>query len=119
MFIIIIWGTRTRCVSLGSAVIMDCPHCHNRVWFTLYRWRKYFHLYFLPVCTLAQRSFLSCAICSHAIDLNKDGDAAAAELASSAARVRAGAEDQSSYQVRADGLLRNLAAEPAELRAAA
>jgi hypothetical protein len=63
------WGRVTK-KQYGPTMAVKCPHCENDTWLELYRYRKWFTLFFIPVFPYSSTHFLSCNVCSRGVELN-------------------------------------------------
>jgi hypothetical protein len=67
--IILGWGRVTK-KQYGPTMAIQCPNCGNDTWLQLYRYRKWFTLFFIPVFPYSSTHSLSCSVCSQGVELN-------------------------------------------------
>ncbi|NNN22296.1 MAG: zinc-ribbon domain-containing protein [Acidimicrobiales bacterium] len=60
---LIIFGFRSK-VSQIIVMVFHCPSCNNQVANPLYRIRRYFTLFFLPVFPVSTKYTLVCTMCN-------------------------------------------------------
>ena len=65
------WGHTTKKLH-GPTMAMTCPNCNNDTWFQLWRYRKWFTLFFIPLIPYSTTHFLSCGVCSQGMELKGD-----------------------------------------------
>lgn len=63
------WGHVTK-KHYGPTMALKCPNCNNDTWLQLYRYRKWFTLFFIPVIPYSSTHFLSCTVCSQGVELD-------------------------------------------------
>jgi len=80
---IIIWGTRASKKILGDTAVYSCNNCNNANPHQIVRVMKWFTLFWIPIFPFSIKHFITCPICSHDVQINKDQ--AAAELAKTSA----------------------------------
>lgn len=62
------WGHVTKKQN-GPTMTMKCPNCNNNTWFQLWRHRKWFTLFFIPLIPYSTTHFLSCGVCFQGVEL--------------------------------------------------
>jgi hypothetical protein len=62
------WG-RVANKKYGATVVTKCPNCNNDTWLQLYRHRKWFTLFFIPVIPYSSKHLLLCEVCSQGVEL--------------------------------------------------
>lgn len=65
------WGHVTKKL-YGPTMAIRCPTCNNDTWLQLYRYRKWFTLFFIPVIPYSSAHFLSCSVCSQGVELSDE-----------------------------------------------
>ena len=65
------WG-RVTTKEYGPTMAVECPNCDNDTWLHLYRQRKWFTLFFIPVIPYSSKHLLLCEVCSQGIELKGD-----------------------------------------------
>lgn len=61
---IVIWGSRTRIIELGTGYFF-CPRCNTKRWYVHKRAARYFTLYFIPLFqTRNLGEYIECGHCN-------------------------------------------------------
>ena len=76
----IIFGRKVRDKDYGPSYPQNCPHCDNEVYFHAYKWRSWFHIFWIPLIPWRAHRELVCPICQSRIDLEKSAFKVAKEL---------------------------------------
>lgn len=90
----IIFGNKLRSKEYGEAYLGYCPHCDNDVWWHAVKFRKWFHIYWIPLIPHSADRVLVCPICGSEAGLTKEQFATATELADRVAAYRDGDESE-------------------------
>jgi len=77
----IIFGLKRRDKDHGAAVPAHCEHCRNDVLLHPYGWRKWFHIFWIPLIPLRATRTLACPVCQIVIDVDSETYDDAIELA--------------------------------------
>lgn len=83
-----IFGTKTRDKEHGPAYPGHCPHCDNEVWWHLYEWRKWHHVFWIPLIPGAKTRCFLCPICGSHAELEASEFTEAQSLTSKVERYR-------------------------------
>lgn len=69
----IIWGTKnTEKVYGYSQRSYQCGHCNNVSKYKIFRRRKWFALYWIPMIPMSSEYFISCPICNWGKQITKE-----------------------------------------------
>lgn len=86
MFVIFGWGSGST-KDLGPSLLIDCPNCHNKGYWHLYKTKRWFSLFFIPLFSYESNYQLLCETCSRGINLHGNEVEAALKLNEEAAKV--------------------------------
>lgn len=68
----IIWGTKTTEKTLGnSQQVYQCGHCNNASNYRIFRRRKWFALFWIPMIPLSTKYYISCPVCNYGREITK------------------------------------------------
>lgn len=68
----IIWGTKSFEKVLGySQMSYQCGHCNNASQYKIFRRRKWFTLFWIPIIPLGSHYFIACPICNYGREIKK------------------------------------------------
>ena len=71
----------------GPTLLIDCPNCHNKGYWHLYKSKMWFSLFFVPIIPYESLFRLLCETCSSGIELNGGEVEAALNLNQEAVKV--------------------------------
>lgn len=76
----IIFGRKVREKDYGPSYPLNCPHCDNEVYYHAYKWRSWFHIFWIPLIPWTSHKELVCPICQAGFELERSAFKAAEEL---------------------------------------
>lgn len=94
--------SKTTTKHFGHTVAVHCPNCGNEMWMSLYRHRKWFTLFFIPLIPFRSEHFLLCSVCSHSVLLTGERIGQARQLNEWTKGYLEGAIDEPAYQCKAE-----------------
>lgn len=69
---LIIWGTKGFEKTLGTlASVWKCEHCQNESHYRVFRVRRWFTLFWIPIFPIGSKFFVTCPICNYGKKLKK------------------------------------------------
>lgn len=80
----IIFGFKNRDKEYGPAYPAYCGNCDNFEYLHVYKWRTWFHIFWIPLVPLTATRTLVCPICQVYMELERPAFKAAIELADTA-----------------------------------
>jgi len=67
----IIFGRKVRDKDYGPSYPFHCPRCDNGVYYHAYKWRSWFHIFWIPLIPWFSHKELVCPICQAGIELDR------------------------------------------------
>lgn len=69
----IIWGTRTMDKTMGYTLQQyQCGRCNNASNYRIFRRRKWFTLFWIPIFPYSSKYYTTCPICNYGRELQKE-----------------------------------------------
>lgn len=69
----IVWGTKGMEKILGNSQrSYQCQHCNNVSNYKIFRRRKWFTLFWIPIFPYSSQYFIACPICNYGAKISKD-----------------------------------------------
>lgn len=69
----IIWGTKSIDKTLGNSQrAYQCGHCNNVTNYRIFRRRKWFTLFWIPIFPFSSKYFIACPVCNYGQQISKD-----------------------------------------------
>lgn len=70
---IIIWGSRVMDKTLGySGIRYQCSNCNNASQYRIFRRRKWFTLFWIPIFPFSSEYYICCPICNFGQKISKE-----------------------------------------------
>lgn len=106
-FIIFGWPKRTK--EHGPTMPEHCGNCDNQVYFSLFKARRWFSLYFIPVLPLSRAErFLMCSVCGAGYEIDRTEWKRLKSFTSVTKAFEAGEVDEVEYLVELDAVTAEL-----------
>lgn len=68
----IIFGRKVRDKDYGKAYPFHCPRCDNDVFYHAFKWRSWFHIFWIPLIPWKAHREIVCPICNGGFEVSKD-----------------------------------------------
>ncbi|MBP1987221.1 zinc-ribbon domain-containing protein [Halolamina salifodinae] len=98
----IIFGRKVRDKDYGEAYPIHCPNCDNDVYYHAFKWRSWFHIFWIPLIPWTANREVVCPICNAGFEVSKSAFKEAKELVDPTESYRRGnlSDKEYAYDVR-------------------
>lgn len=96
----IIFGIKQRTKDYGAAYPGHCGRCRNDTYLHPFKWRSWFHLFWVPLIPWTAHRELACPICGQRHELSRNSFKQAKQLASLRQDVADGTASESEYMAK-------------------
>lgn len=93
----IIFGLKTREKDYGGAYPGHCARCDNEAYMHAFKWRRWFHVFWIPLVPWFANRALVCPICGQTLELDRAGFKRARGLAAQARQLEKGEVSEDAF----------------------